>query len=163
MCKIWTWTTTQQLASTLCGPHSRYSPAWANGNQFPKLSVKHKAVRTSLKPVATRTVSVKSGLTNLSNMAEGSHIFSTFVTLQCTCVSGCRTFWEAACEELPPAKGFQSREKLKKMDSFPVFFLDSLACLELAELGICSWVFQVHQKTVQDLLRSWVRFKRIRR
>ena len=90
-----------------------------HGNQHPKLSLtvlSTKAVRTSLKPVATRTASVKSGLTNLSNMADGSHIFSTFVTLQCTCGKpGCRTFWEAACEELPPAKGFFSPgKKLKK-------------------------------------------------
>lgn len=46
---------------------------------------------------------------------------------------------------------------------FQCFLLGSLACLQLAELGICTWVFQVHQKTVQDLLRSWVHFQRIPR
>ena len=143
-----------------------------HGNQHPKLSLtvlSTKAVRTSLKPVATRTASVKSGLTNLSNMADGSHICSTFVTLQdckCTCGKpGCRTFWEAACEELPPAKGFFSPGKKteKRWMRFQCFLLGSLACLQLAELGICTWVFQVHQKTVQDLLRSWVHFQRIPR
>lgn len=46
---------------------------------------------------------------------------------------------------------------------FQCFLLGSLACLQLAELGICTWVFQVHQKTVQDLFRSWVHFQRIPR
>ena len=114
--KIWTWTT-QRLASTLCGPHSRYSPAWKSWKSTSQAECFiHKAVRTSLKPVATRTASVKSGLTKHGRRQP--HIFHICHTtrLQCTCGKpGCRTFWEAACEELPPAKGFFSPgKKLKK-------------------------------------------------
>lgn len=122
--KIWTWTT-QRLASTLCGPHSRYSPAWKSWKSTSQAErFIHKSCAHLLEAGRDKDSFCQIGpdqtwqtaatyVPHLSHYKTAMHMWKT----------GCRTFWEAACEELPPAKGVQSREKLRKVNAFPVFFV----------------------------------------